>query len=487
MGAEMIEGEVRPLPKRGISEATCQKFGYRIGSHKGRTVQIADYRDGDGLVVAQHIRTADKDFSWVGDASQAGLWGKHLWPGSGRRVVVCEGELDALSVAQAFGLSWAVVSIPNGAPAAKKAIMRDLEWLEGYDQVVFAFDMDTPGRAAAAECAALLSPGRAAIAEYPVKDANDLLLAQGVKAVCQSIYNARKWAPGGVINGSELWDRITETTKPGIPYPWAGLTEKTGGQKPGTLITWTSGTGQGKSSSVAQIAYELAFPKGDQEPHTVGYVALEEGVGMTAQRFLSYHLGKQVHHAGTTTKEEMRTAFDATLASGRIWVLDHFGSTDSDGLLSKLRYLAVGCGCRTLVLDHLSIVVSGLAEGLDERRIIDTTMTKLRTLVEETGVTLHLVSHLKRVEGTPAEEGGRVSLAHLRGSQAIAQLSDVVIGLERNGQAEGEEGRRTTVRVLKCRANGNTGEACKLDYDTTTGRLNEVPEVTMDGRDDSGF
>ena len=478
--ADFVDGDVRALEKRGITEETCRKFAYTVGTHRGHSVQVASYRDDTGAVVAQHLRGADKAFAWVGDAGRAGLFGQHLWPSEGRRVVVTEGEIDALTVAQAFGLGWPVVSVPNGAQGAKKALQRALEWLEGYESVVLWFDNDEPGRKAAQECAALFTPGRCSLATAQLKDANEVLRAGGVKAVCRAVYDARKWAPGGIVNGAELWDRITEVTAPGIPYPWEGLTNKTGGQKRGTLIMWTSGTGMGKSSAVAQVAYELAMDHGLR----VGYVALEEGVARTAQRFMSYHLGKLVHVAGTTTAEEMRGAFDATLGTGRIWLLDHFGSTDSDDLAGRIRYLAKGCECDVIVLDHLSIVVSGLAEGTDERRTIDRTMTILRTLVEETGVIMHVVSHLRRTGGDKgAEEGERISLSHLRGSQSIAQLSDMVLALERNQQAETPEAGLALFRVLKNRATGDTGPACRAEYDRETGRMNEVPMVMAEAQD----
>ena len=137
------------------------------------------------------------------------------------------------------------------------------------------------------------------------------------------------------------------------------------------------------------------------------------------------------------------------------------------------RYLARGCNCDYIVLDHVSIVVSGIDDG-DERRIIDNLMTKLRSLVEELDIGMILVSHLKRPNGERGhEEGAKTSLAQLRGSAAIAQLSDMVIGLERNQQAE-ENAHVTTVRVLKNRWSGVTGVCCKLSYDTDTGRMNEV-------------
>ena len=65
----------------------------------------------------------------------------------------------------------------------------------------------------------------------------------------------------------------------------------------------------------------------------------------------------------------------------------------------------------------------------------------------------------------------------LRGSASIGQLSDIVIGLERNGQHDDEKERHTTtVRVIKNRFSGLTGPACRVFYNTDTGRLSEVEE-----------
>jgi len=468
--SEFLAGEVQALPSRKINERTCEKFGYKVGKdHAGRPVQIAEYRDLSGALVAQKVRGRDKSFAIIGQGTDMPLYGMHLWPSEGKRVCVVEGELDALSLAQAFNLSWAVVSVPNGAKAAKKSIQKWLDWLCGYEQIVLCLDNDDAGRAAAAECAALFPPGRCAIATTPLKDANEMLVADRTKELCQAVWNARKWSPAGILNGADLWDRIVAIQEAGIPYPWEGLNKLTYGQRKGKLITWTAGSGVGKSTILSQVAYDLAF----NHNLKVGYVALEESVGRAGQRFLSHYLGKLVHLPGVATEAEMREAFEATLATGRVWVFDHFGSADSETLLSKLRYLAVGCECDVLVLDHISIAVSGMGLDGDERRLIDHVMTALRTMVEETGVLCHVISHLRRSpnDTRSAEEGGRVTLAMLRGSHSIAQLSDQVIAVERDLQAED---RTMTVRVLKNRETGDTGVACHLDYDRETGKLSEV-------------
>jgi twinkle protein len=135
--------------------------------------------------------------------------------------------------------------------------------------------------------------------------------------------------------------------------------------------------------------------------------------------------------------------------------------------------MAKALDCKIIILDHISILVSGGQHG-DERKALDEIMTKLRSLTQDTGITLFAVSHLKRPEGKAHEEGAVTSVAQLRGSASIAQLSDFVIGLERNGQADDPTERNTTyMRVLKNRFSGITGPAGALLYSGQTGRLSE--------------
>jgi len=115
-------------------------------------------------------------------------------------------------------------------------------------------------------------------------------------------------------------------------------------------------------------------------------------------------------------------------------------------------------------------------------------MTKLRTLVQETDMALMIVSHLKRPDGKGHEEGAVTSLSQLRGSGSIAQLSDMVIGLERDAQNDDEVIRNTTsLRVLKNRFVGMTGPATYLFYDKDTGRLHETEKPSDNENADDKF
>jgi len=464
--ARFIEGETSPLQSRGLTEATCGKFNYKVGEFNGRHCHIAAYRGADGALVGQKLRFRDKSFMMIGKSS--GLFGEHLFRDGGKMITVTEGELDCLSVSQAFGNKWPVVSVPNGAKGAAKAIKNSLEFLEKFETVVLFFDNDEHGRAAANECALLLSPGKAKIVnEIPGKDASELLVRGKIKALTSAIYEAKTYRPDGVVDGADLWERvIAEGEVESIPYPWPGVNDKAHGIRLGELVTLCAGTGVGKSLVCREIAHWLM-----KFNHKVGYIALEESVERTARGFMGIYLNKPPHD-WDFDESILKTAFDESVAHGRLCLYDHFGSMECGNLLAKIRYMVRAMGATHIILDHLSIVVSGM-DGGDERREIDKVMTQLRSMCEELKCSLFLVSHLRRPEGRGHEEGAITSLAQLRGSHAIAQLSDIVLGLERNQQDEDGNANITTIRVLKNRYTGETGIASRLQYDSNTGRIAE--------------
>jgi len=463
------KGQIEALVKRKITEETCKLWGYSTGELNGIPVQIANYTR-DNQVVFQKIRFANKDFTSRGDLKQAGLYGQHLWA-SGKILIVVEGELDALAMSQAQGNKWAVVSVPNGAQGAAKAVARSLDYLLKFETVVFMLDSDEAGQAAALECAKLMPPGTAKIATLPLKDASDMVMAGRSAELINAIWRAKEYRPDGIVAGIDLWDEfITEDENDCVLYPWPSLNEKTRGLRKKELTVFTAGSGIGKSQIVKEVGHHLL-----KEGETLGVICLEESVKHTLRVFVGLEINKRLNLGVEDISEaDLRAGFDATVGSGRLYLYDHFGSLAGDNLLERCRYLAA-MGCSYIILDHLSIVVSGGLEDQagNERQLIDSIMTRLRQLVEETGVGLILVSHLKRPEGKPHEEGGQTSLAQLRGSGAIGHLADLVIGCERNQQSP-DEAHRTKLRVLKNRHSGETGIGTVLEFNRETGRMLEV-------------
>lgn len=462
------------LSARKLNQDTCSKFKYMVGDYKGNPCQVANYYDDNGNIVGQKLRFPNKSFAVLGKISNR-LFGSQLWS-SGKKIVITEGEIDCLTVSQLQSNKWPVVSIPNGAQAAKKAIEANLEYLDKFEEVVLMFDMDEPGRKACEECAKVLPAGKAFIANLPLKDPNECLLEGKGSEVIQAIWNAKPYRPDGIVSGTDLYEKCVtdiDDLKDSVEYPWVALQNKTKGARHGELYVITSGSGMGKST----ILRELEFYFGVERKELCGIVALEESTRKTGLELMSLYLNRRIMLDPSSTDEAGRKeAFVETIGNGRFYLYDHFGSLDSNNLLGKLRYMIVSLGCKRIFLDHISIVVSGTDADEDggERKAIDKLMTNLRSLVEETQCTMFVVSHLKRPEKKGHEEGGQVSLSQLRGSGAIAQLSDMVIGLERNQQ--GDCPNVLTIRVLKNRFCGLTGVSGHLKYNTETGRLEEYGE-----------
>ena len=475
---ELFTGNSGAIVDRGINADVVKKYGVTLQYGEDGLIKkhCYPYHNVDGEHIGNKVRTTDtKDFMYDGNSKDVGLFGENVFKGGGKYITVCEGELDAMSVHQMFGNKYASVSLRTGSKGAKNDIKRSLEYLESFDAVVLCFDTDVAGKEAVRSVVDLFSPNKVKVCDLPLKDANEMLLAGNIASFTRAWWDAKSYRPDGIVASEETWDILTEEIRvESVPYPWLGINELTYGFRTGELVTITSGAGMGKSQMVRELEHYLLNATEDN----IGVLALEESVKNTTLGVMSIEANKPLHlDLDNTDDEELRGYWEATMGKGRMFMYDHFGSTSEDNLLSKVRYLAKGLDCKWIVLDHLSIVVSD-QEVQDERKAIDSIMTKLRKLVQETGVGLFLVSHLRRPMGKGHEDGGQISLSELRGSASIAQLSDMVIGLERNQQADDPRVRNTTiVRVLKNRFSGLTGPACSLYYNKDTGRMKESDDL----------
>lgn len=468
------------LTDRGIKAATARKYGVRIETVAGKiTKHEYPYFNAAGDKVGAKVRVCEsKEFFGTGNIKQSVLFGQDKFPAGGLAVTITEGECDAMAAYELTGSQYPVVSLKSASGAAKQA-KDQYKYLDSFKKIVLCFDTDEAGQKAAAEVAKVFEPKKVRIMQMEHKDANEYLKAGEFKKFVNAWHNAEVYTPAGILNladiGEKLYDEGQQQT---CLYPWEGLNDKLFGIRTGELVTFTAGTGTGKSSILRELMYHVLSSTKDN----IGVLALEENVRQTCFHLMSVPANDRLYLRETRenyTREKMKEFEDKTIGTRRFYAFDHFGSIDNDEILDRIRYMVKVMDCKWLFLDHLSILVSG-QEGNDERKNIDILMTKLRSLVEETNCALLLVSHLRRTNSDKgAEDGQQINLGHLRGSQSIAQLSDAVIALERNQQAnDPDEANTTMVRVLKNRYAGEGGLACGLLYNRDTGRLSEkAPET----------
>jgi twinkle protein len=467
-----ISGDYKALTKRGITEETCRKFGYQVGRWHGKTVQITPFYNADGELVAQQLRTPDKEFPIIGSLDDALLDGQHLWEKGGRKIVITEGGIDKMTVSQLQNNKWPVVSIPNGTKGAKKFISKQLEWLCSFEEVVLMFDMDEPGRLATAECAPMFPPGKCKVATLSMKDPNELLMAEKGDEVISAIWQAKTYRPDGIVTLKDIRSKMLEPKTYGLSWFLPKLTEMTYGRHWCHIYALGAGTGVGKTDFLTQqMMHDMTVLN-----EKIGVFSLEQPPEETGIR-IAGKFAKRCFHIPDDgwTQDELIETVDKLEASGQLFLYDSFGATDWEIIKGHIRYLNHSEGVRVFYLDHLTALAA--AED-DERKALERILSEMSALCKELNIIIHLVSHLSTPEGKPHEEGGRVMIKHFKGSRAIGFWCHCMYALERNQQPEGDDERRTTFRILKDRFAGRaTGKTIMLDYNAQTSELYESEET----------
>jgi twinkle protein len=459
-----VTGVPAAIPSRGLTKAVAEKYKALTSGNKVSLIYTIDGKP----VGFKERGISEKTFKFNGNA-QADLFGQAAFSKGGKSVTITEGEYDAMAAYQMMFMSEPCVSVINGASGAVKDCKRNYEWLDSFEKINICFDSDKAGQDAAVAVAELFDPRKVRLVKMTLNDPNDYIKQGREREFIDSHRKAGPFTPDGILAGNDLYEMVsTPPNYDSVAYPFFGLNKMTKGMRTGELVTFVAGTGVGKTQVMRELLYHLI----QEDKGSVGTLFLEEPVRDTGLGMMSIHADKMLHLPDTQyTKEEFDEAYNATLGSNRVYLYDSFGSNSVERIVSMVRYLARSCDCKYIILDHISIVVSDHAK--DERKALDEIATKLKTLTIELDICLLMVSHLNRDKNRkPPEEGGSINLQDIRGTAGIGQLSNMIIALERNTQAEDELERNTTkVRVIKNRFTGETGVADSLLYSRHTGRL----------------
>jgi replicative DNA helicase len=232
----------------------------------------------------------------------------------------------------------------------------------------------------------------------------------------------------------------------------------------------------GKSTMIREIILHLI----KSTESKVGVISLEESPAETARKLSGMALNKNPAKDEISV-DELKVGFDEVFGSDRILVLDHQGSIQDNSIVSQLEYMCLS-GCKYIFIDHITILVSEGADGLTGNEAVDKIMNDLLRLVKSHDVWIGLISHLRKSPtGTSFEQGKLPSLDDVKGSGSIKQISFDIVGFARDLTAESEDTRNTiSMRVLKSRYTGLTGDVVGAKYDHNTGRLYSlIPDLSF--------
>lgn len=477
--AEIAEFQIRGLRDRGITKAVCEFFGVKVSYDSDGVVDAHyyPYQTTSGQLVYKHRKVATKEFFWVGGSGD--LFGLEKFQGGGKRLIITEGEVDALSVAQAhldkYNTIYPVISLTSASGTEK--LLEHREWIRSFQEVCLWFDNDKAGEDALEKALRIVGVDKVKIIKTPSghKDANDVLVKDGWNKVMHSVWDAENWTPAGIIRKEELWEALCSYNNiASVPYPpcVAGLNPKLKGMRLGEIALFISGTGSGKSSLLREVMLHLLDSEEVPKDHKIGVISLEEAPAETARKLSGMVLQRNPADEEIPI-EELKPGFDHVFSTDRVMLLDHQGSVADGSIVDQLEYMAL-MGCKYLFIDHITILVSEGADGLTGNEAIDKVMNDLLRLIKRHNVWIGLVSHLRKapVGGKSFEEGKLPSLDDIRGSGSIKQVSFDIIAFARNMSAENEIERNTIkMSVLKSRYTGLTGATPGAFYVHKTGRL----------------
>lgn len=449
-------------PHRGVSKKTFEFLECKIGIDEYGP-QVLSFPYPSGRVLMKTLEK--KGFFWDKAAKEehtgGDLFAQDRFPaGSARAITVTEGALDTASVLEMFDRKYPVVGVKS-AQSAKSECSAAYEYLNSFEKIYLCFDSDGPGQEAAKAVARLFDFNKVYLVEMAKKDANEYLDGGEAEAFRKTWWASRRFVPEGILASFSEFDDVIDNDqdKPSIPYPWPSLQDMTYGIRTGEVVLLTAMEGQGKTEFFRAIEHHVLKTTDEN----IGVIHLEENKARTVKGLVGYEVKKPVHlPTADISKEEIKKVFrNLSGRDERVHLYSHYGSDDPDAILSTVRFMAGACGCKRVFLDHITMVVSGLA-GDDERRALDYISTRLAMMTEELDFTLFMISHVN-------DEG------KTRGSRNISKIADLRIDLSRDATAEDEVVRNTTtLTVTKNRYAGKTGPGGKLYFNPETYVLEPV-------------
>jgi len=467
------EYTTRGFRERNIFKQVADHYGVKVSYDIDGDIDAHYYPYySDNTLVGYKVRKLPKDFTSIGTI-RGGMFGQSLYNG-GKRLVITEGELDAMAVQSAwykkYKTFYPVVSLRSASSI--RDLINERDWIRKFDEVILWLDNDDAGKEAMKEAARIIGYDKIKVAKSTEKDASDLWVKDPDK-VLKTIYDSVDYTPAGILTKEELWHQLEDYNKiESVPYPeyMTGLNEKLKGMRFGEITLWTSGTGSGKSTLLREIAIDLLEKTEDK----IGIISLEESPAETARKMAGMAINRNPANDEIPI-EKLKEGFDIVFGSNRVMVLDHQGSISDGSIMDFLEYMCLS-GCKYLFVDHITILASEGAEGLTGNEAIDKIMNDLLRLCKKHNVWIGLISHLRKTDnkGKSFEEGKLPSMDDIRGSGSIKQISMDIIAFARNvGSAVHDERNTIKTKVLKCRYTGLTGPSGSLYYEFETGRLSK--------------
>lgn len=401
---------------RKLSEKTLSEF--KIGQDSGEIV-FPYFRD-DELIHWKKLslnRGSDgKKKMSTSKASEPCLFGWQALDDNARQIVICEGEIDAMSLHQ-YG--WNALSVPYGAGSGDKQKWVEYEYdnLQRFEDIYICMDNDEPGNKTALELAKRLGLHRCKIVLLPCKDANECL-QEGLRKedLLPHFESARPPSHPMLRSPDEFLEQVIEMFYPSPEKQAEGLLPWSKSQpnirlRESELSLWMGYNHHGKSMLLSNVMLHL-MDKGER----VCVASLEMSAKAQLQR-----LYRQATTNAAPSIPYIREA--QSYLTEKLWLYDLVGSVKIEELLEAFSYAHNRYGCKYFIIDSLMKLGKAEDDYAGQKELIDI----LCDFKMVNKIHIALVTHATK--GNEYEVPNRFNI---KGSGGISDLADTVMCVWRN-------------------------------------------------------
>ena len=358
-------------------------------------------------------------------------------------IVICEGEMDSLS--------WEVAGIPfhtsvnMGAPNVNdKNIDKKLECItncysvfERANIVYIATDNDDNGRNLEKELVRRFGADKCKLVDLrPFKDANEVLLQEGVESLRERLKIAHSPKIEGIFSVDDVSDsmldgyhngqeRGTTTYIPAVDSAWTW--------RNGEVNIWTGYQNEGKSMFLNQLAtiksYYDGWKFGVFSPENMPMNdffndIIEMYMGKSADPFYKTH---------QMSISEYRDAMD--FVKKHFFLIYPKKDFTLDNIFHRASYLVKTKGIRSLIIDPYNTVQHKMNRGEREDLYISRFMSELKRFALDYNISIHLVAH--QVTPMKADDGRyyKPDVNRIKGGGTFADKADNVMFIWRPERA----------------------------------------------------
>lgn len=453
--------------KRKISEQTLMDFN--IAADEKGNIVFPFYRNEELVYVKfrkprKHTKE-DGPKEWQLSNTESILFGMDM-VSFNKPLVICEGEIDALSIYEAGVTN--VVSVPCGC-TNMDWINNCYDWLENFQQIILFGDSDEPGIEMTMTLMKRLGEDRCMIPKdyppfivgekdygRPCKDANEILFAYGPDGLKQFLDQCEPAPVKGILNLADV-PFVDPTTQPRIMTGIPALDNMIGGLGEGSVSILSGKRGEGKSTIGGEImlnAIKQGYPVAAYSGELSAYKFLEWiMLQATENKYIAYKTdmrsGKNICYVEPTIQQRIKDWI-----SGKFYLFDNGYISDDnmqDSILKCFEVCAKRYGCKLFLVDNL---MSALISPDEENKAQARFTSAMKAFASKYKVSVLIVAHPRKEKADQTFTNDSVS-----GSSVITNLADCVLSIE-----------KPNIRVTKNRDFGTTG-LIQCGFDPTNRRI----------------